>query len=43
MEGVVCGPGGWYNTMPDERVDIADGFDMARIDLLRILDICVLA
>jgi hypothetical protein len=29
--------------MPDERVDIADCRDMVRIDLLRILDICVLA
>ena len=22
MEGVVCGPGGKYNTMPDERVEV---------------------
>jgi acetylornithine deacetylase len=40
MEGVVCGPGGRYNTMPDERVDIADYLDMVRIYLLTILDIC---
>lgn len=40
MEGVVCGPGGRYNTMPDERVDIADFLDMVRIYLLTILDIC---
>lgn len=40
MEGVVCGPGGRYNTMPDERVDIADYLDMIRIYLLVILDIC---
>lgn len=40
MEGVVCGPGGRYNTMPDERVDIADYLDMIRIYLLTICDIC---
>jgi acetylornithine deacetylase len=40
MEGVVCGPGGRYNTMPDERVDIADYLDMIRIYLLTILEIC---
>ena len=43
MEGVVCGPGGRYNTMPDERVDIADFLDMVRIYLLTILDICEIA
>ena len=31
MEGIVCGPGGRYNTMPDERVDIPDFLDMIRI------------
>jgi len=40
IEGVVCGPGGRYNTMPDERVDIADYLDMIRIYMLAILDIC---
>jgi acetylornithine deacetylase len=40
LEGVVCGPGGRYNTMPDERVDIADFLDMVRIYLLTILEIC---
>jgi len=40
MEGVVCGPGGRYNTMPDERVEIADYLDMVRIYALTILDIC---
>ena len=40
MEGVVCGPGGRYNTMPDERVDIADFLDMIRVYMLTILDIC---
>lgn len=40
MEGVVCGPGGRYNTMPDERVDIVDYLDMIRIYMLTILEIC---
>ncbi|MBB3610165.1 M20/M25/M40 family metallo-hydrolase [Rhizobium sp. BK602] len=43
MEGIVCGPGGRYNTMPDERVDIADYLDMIRIYMLTILDICEVA
>ena len=43
MEGVVCGPGGRYNTMPDERVDIADYLDMIRIYILTMLDICEVA
>lgn len=43
MEGIVCGPGGRYNTMPDERVDIADYLDMVRIYLLTILHICEVA
>jgi acetylornithine deacetylase len=43
MEGIVCGPGGRYNTMPDERVDIADYLDAVRIYLLAILDICEIA
>jgi acetylornithine deacetylase len=43
LEGVVCGPGGRYNTMPDERVDIPDYLDMIRIYLLTILDICGIA
>lgn len=42
MEGVVCGPGGRYNTMPDERVDIPDYLDMARIYLMTMCDICEL-
>ncbi|MDE1157219.1 MAG: M20/M25/M40 family metallo-hydrolase [Neorhizobium sp.] len=40
MEGIVCGPGGRYNTMPDERVDIIDYLDMIRVYMLTILDIC---
>lgn len=40
MEGVVCGPGGRYNTMPDERVDRIDYLDMARIYIIVMCDIC---
>ncbi|WP_108661426.1 M20 family metallopeptidase [Acuticoccus kandeliae] len=40
IEGVVCGPGGRYNTMPDERVDIVDYIDMVKIYMLTILEIC---
>ncbi|RYE63525.1 MAG: M20/M25/M40 family metallo-hydrolase, partial [Rhizobiaceae bacterium] len=43
MEGIVCGPGGRYNTMPDERVDIVDFLDMIRVYMLTILDICEVA
>lgn len=43
MEGIVCGPGGRYNTMPDERVDIADFLDMIAIYIRVIMDICVVA
>lgn len=42
MEGVVCGPGGRYNTMPDERVEIVDYLDMIRVYLLTMADICEL-
>ena len=40
MEGIVCGPGGRYNTMPDERVDIPDYLDMIKICMLSMLEIC---
>jgi acetylornithine deacetylase len=40
MEGIVCGPGGRYNTMPDERVDIVDFINAVKIYMLVILDIC---
>ena len=40
MQGVVCGPGGRYNTMPDERVDVADYLDAIRIYMLSIVDVC---
>jgi len=43
MTGVVCGPGGRYNTMPDERVDIADYLDCIRIYLLTLCHICEVA
>jgi acetylornithine deacetylase len=40
IEGIVCGPGGKYNTMPDERVEIRDFMDMIKIYMLAILDVC---
>ena len=40
LEGVVCGPGGKYNTMPDERVSRTDYLDMIRIYILTICEIC---
>jgi acetylornithine deacetylase len=40
MEGIVCGPGGKYNTMPDERVDVPDFLDMIKVYILSILEIC---
>ncbi|MBF9036808.1 M20/M25/M40 family metallo-hydrolase [Rhodobacterales bacterium HKCCE2091] len=43
MTGVVCGPGGRYNTMPDERVDIPDYLDCIRIYLVTMCDICGVA
>ncbi|MFV0475567.1 MAG: M20 family metallopeptidase [Pikeienuella sp.] len=43
MEGIVCGPGGRYNTMPDERVEIVDFIDMIKIYMLCMLDICEVA
>jgi len=40
MEGIVCGPGGRYNTMHDERVDIPDFLDMIGIYMLAIIEVC---
>lgn len=40
MEGIVCGPGGKYNTMPDERVEIADFVAMIKIYIATMLDVC---
>jgi acetylornithine deacetylase len=36
MPGIVCGPGGKYNTMPDERVHIVDYLDAIRMHALTI-------
>ncbi len=43
IEGLVCGPGGEFNTMPDERVRISDFIDCVKLYTLAILDICELA
>ncbi len=43
MQGVVCGPGGKFNTMPDERVHKRDYLDMVRVYILAILSICKVA
>lgn len=40
MEGIVCGPGGKYNTRPDEKVDIPDYLDCIRMFMRAIVDIC---
>jgi acetylornithine deacetylase len=40
MEGIVCGPGGRYNTMPDERVDVPDYLDMIKVYMLAMTEIC---
>ena len=40
MEGIVCGPGGEFNTMPDERVRKEQFINCVRIYILCILEIC---
>ncbi|KAF4125413.1 acetylornithine deacetylase [Geosmithia morbida] len=40
MEGIICGPGGKYNTRPDEKVDIADYLDCIRLFMRVIVDLC---
>lgn len=40
MVGLVYGPGGKYNTMPDERVDRADLFNAARVYARAIVETC---
>ncbi|MGE0719227.1 MAG: M20 family metallopeptidase [Alphaproteobacteria bacterium] len=40
MVGLVYGPGGRYNTMPDERVDLADLYDAARVYARAIVAVC---
>jgi acetylornithine deacetylase len=41
MLGVVYGPGGRYNTMPDERVDLPDLFTAARVYARTIVATCL--
>jgi len=43
MLGVVYGPGGKFNTMPDERVALADLFTAARVYALATLHTCGVA
>jgi acetylornithine deacetylase len=40
MLGVVYGPGGKYNTMPDERVEIRDLCAAARVYARTIVATC---
>lgn len=40
IQGIVCGPGGKYNTMPDERVDIVDYLDAIEIYKKLTVQIC---
>jgi acetylornithine deacetylase len=40
MKGLVCGVGGKYNTMPDERVEISQFHAATRLYLLTALAIC---
>lgn len=40
MVGLVYGPGGKYNTMPDERVELRDLFNAARVYARVIVDTC---
>lgn len=41
MTGVVYGPGGKFNTMPDERVELADLFTAAEVYVRAIVDVCL--
>lgn len=41
MLGVVYGPGGKFNTMPDERVELADLFVAANVYTRAIVDVCL--
>ena len=40
MKGIVCGPGGEFNTMPDERVRKTQFLECIRIYMHVICDIC---
>lgn len=41
LQGIVYGSGGKYNTMPDEKVSLADIKNLARIYTLAVNDICI--
>ncbi|MFT7058592.1 MAG: acetylornithine deacetylase [Pseudorhodobacter sp.] len=43
MEGIVCGPGGEFNTMPDERVRKTHFIDCVKMYIHAICDICEIA
>ncbi|ORY26795.1 hypothetical protein BCR39DRAFT_484197, partial [Naematelia encephala] len=40
LQGIVCGPGGKYNTMPDERVELTDYLDCVRMFIRVIIKVC---
>ncbi|MFH8469214.1 M20 family metallopeptidase [Streptomyces sp. NPDC017991] len=40
MPGIVCGPGGKFNTMPDERVSVEDYLDAIRLYAMTTTRIC---
>ena len=40
MEGIVCGPGGEFNTMPDERVRKTQFIECVKMYIHAICDIC---
>ncbi len=42
MQGIVCGPGGEFNTMPDERVRKTQFLDCVRLYMYAICEICEL-
>ena len=42
-DGIVCGPGGRYNTMPDERVEIADYLTAIKLYASVVTDLCGVA
>lgn len=42
IEGVVCGPGGEFNTMPDERVRVSQYLNCVKMYIHAICEICEL-
>ena len=42
MQGIVCGPGGEFNTMPDERVRKSQYLNCVRMYIVAICEICEL-